>query len=482
MDERDEPGRIEIELTSHEPSHPAAERGTVVESTDVHPGPLGTERGRLIAVGSAAAVTALLLGVVLGRAGSSEDGSAEPATAVASTTSIDEALTSIETPVPITTAPPTTQRARVTTTTIGTPGRRSMDVAELVADQPIEVIVIRGSGELVVIDPTTATASSLGTRGQQSRGPDGIRAGDGWILLPSYDGGLSSTLYLDDGTKRSVATGPGWMMPGLIGSDYFWRIDDQGHFPSMAVEYGYDGTSTGREIELPDYPATLDPLGGFAVATSGGVYLVDEERSTRLTTGRLLAIGVDRAVVHECDESLQCSYIVVDRADGTRRTLDIVGLEPGGRLDPYTWYPIEQPLDPTETKVVAMGWGASSTGSPTSGVVDLLTGEFTEIGSAGYINGMRWTPDGRFVFWLRGGSLEIFDPSTGESVTFSEELGFVNAFTIRPAIPSIDPDSRSQQPGTTQPGTTQPGITQPGITQPGITQPGVTQPVTTDGA
>jgi len=86
-----------------------------------------------------------------------------------------------------------------------------------------------------------------------------------------------------------------------------------------------------------------------------------------------------------------------------------------------------------------MTWNESSNGSPYYGVVDLLTGQYTEIGSSGYINGMRWTPDGRFVFWLRGGSLEVFEPLTGESVKLSDDLGFVNSFAIRPALPSVDP-------------------------------------------
>ncbi len=98
-----------------------------------------------------------------------------------------------------------------------------------------------------------------------------------------------------------------------------------------------------------------------------------------------------------------------------------------------------------------MAWGERSNGSPMSGMVDLATGQYTEFGSSGYINAMRWTPDGRFVLWLRGGSLEVFDPSTGESVKFSDDLGFVNSFTIRPAMPSVDPGTVTS---TTAPATT----------------------------
>ena len=67
--------------------------------------------------------------------------------------------------------------------------------------------------------------------------------------------------------------------------------------------------------------ASSDPAGGGVVQVSGGVFQVEADGPTRITRGTLVAIGADRALVHECDEDLTCDYFLVDRSNSSRTPL-----------------------------------------------------------------------------------------------------------------------------------------------------------------
>jgi hypothetical protein len=78
-------------------------------------------------------------------------------------------------------------------------------------------------------------------------------------------------------------------------------------------------------------------------------------------------------------------------------------------------------------------------GGQRTGVLDLETGTFAELTDA-TLNpdgpqSPLWGPDGQ-VFWLDAlRYLKVFDPETGESVRFSEDLGQLNGFALRPSTP-----------------------------------------------
>ncbi len=460
MDDDREPQRIEIELTAHEPESvrrtasrsaaASADADTVDEERDDR-GPLGSERGRLVAVGATAALVALLAGVFVGRMGS-----AEVATS-------DSAPTTTEVPAPTTTsargaetlprAPlvlsPSTTVPRPAPTDPERPVKGQVAVHPAAATAPIEVVALTNRGELVRIDATSGRTVTIEIYGAQN-GPPTIYAGDGWILLPSFDPQHGSTVVHDDGTRSKVDVGAAW--PLMVDSERgtMWRIEpSDGSGPPLHLrEIGIDGTETGSLIDLHGfYPQMADPLGGVVVQAPGGHFVLTPDGATRITTGTLIALGRERALVRECDEVLVCGYAVIDRASGRRTPLT---LDPALGDHPtleFGWWAFRDPVSPTGDAVLVSFWDQSGSGRQRFGVLDLSSGGFLEIdATGGDIPLLEWTPDGRSLLWLDRGRLSVFDLDTGESVPFSDDLGTLNAFAVRPALPSFDEPSTSPPP------------------------------------
>jgi len=446
VDEGHEPERIEIELTAHEPAAPAGRTGRVqgglpdgasVETTDPddvgRPGLLGTEQGRLVAVAATAAVLALLVGVLVGRMGS---GDVESADDLSSTTT--EVTTTTRPPgnrdtlprAPEILAPTTTRPERATTTTIDPEQmvEGSIDINPVVTPEKAEIIALTRQGVVVRID--AITGSTVSTQASAQFGQAFVSAGDGWVLVPSDDGG--SSVIADDGSRSTLDLGE-WWPPLMAGSaSAFWRseIDRQFGFPTRLVGVAIDGSETGVVIELDGhYPQMLDPLGGVVVQAPGGFYVVRAESRAHLTAGQLIALGERRALVYECDDRLECGYFVVDRTTGTADRLE-VDPELGERppLGWVGWWSLVEPLSPNEEAVVVAAWNGQA---QSLGVLDLTTGSYTELGTFDNEPQAAWGPGSRYLYWLDGGRIMVFDRSTGESVVFSEDLDSVAALTVR---------------------------------------------------
>lgn len=461
VDDRPEPQRIEIELTAHDPSGPTPPGGRDRMETSAGAGVdepsngvLATERGRLIAVGAFAATIALLLGVLVGRLGSGDGGSAGgavpsstlPTTDVTTTVGRDGSDTLPRAP-DILVSPSTTRPTPTTIATFGDAERPDrlvegvIDIDPNVPVSPVEVVAMTNRGEVVRIDVTAGTTVSTLIDGGQY-GPPSIHAGDGWILVPSFDERLGSTVIHDDGSRASLVTGTTWPLMENTASGTFWRPEGEpaGGVPSRLVEIEADGSPTGAAVELGGfYPGMIDPRGGVVVQAPGGFYVLTPDSTNMITSGRLLAIGADRAVVQECDESLACGYFVVDRSTGARTPLDLapeladegVSIEGGG------WWTSSEPLSPPGDAVLVTVWMPDGGGQQSLGVIDLTTGGYEPIGGFVDTPAMAWAPDGRSVYWLDRGRLTVFDRSTGISTLFSEDLGTITAFTLRPTTSPV---------------------------------------------
>jgi hypothetical protein len=451
VDQGHEPERIEIELTSHDPAGAGRARRVRAGSADDdlattepgkvgEPGLLGSERGRLIAVGAAAAVIALLIGVLVGRMGS---GDVESSDAASSTTA--EATTTTRPAENRDTLPrapeiltPTTTRPQPATTTTVDPeqlitGTISIDPA--VPPDDVEVVVLNGEGDVVRIDVASGATVSTRVEGSQL-GPPFVDAGKGWVLVHSFDETGSWTVIFDDGSRSSVDLGSWFPSLTSNGGSSFWRleIDRASGAPTHLVEVAVDGSETGAVLDLDGfYPQLTDPLGGVVVQAPGGYYLMRPDVRTRFTSGQLIALGERRALVNECDEQLVCGYFVVDRTTGARTQLaldpalgDLAAIEIG------SWWSLRDPMSPDENALLIVSYDQQS-GFQTHGVLDLTTGEHTEIGALLDAPQMVWSPGGRSVYWLDVGRLMVFDPSTGESVLFSDDLDTLTALTVRPS-------------------------------------------------
>jgi hypothetical protein len=463
VDEGHEPERIEIELTSHDPAGAAARaRRLQSESVDGdagivaagevadgdEPGWLGTERGRLLTVGGVAALIALVVGVLVGRMGS--DGvqtSDAPTTEEATTTTTMPGNNDTLPPAPDIQAPPTTRATVAITTTTVIDTDADIEVVEPIAvdpavpSDPVEVVALTPDGELVRID----IANGIATRSQVVPGgrfnafgaPAGVHAGTGWILVPALGPDGTSIVIFDDGSRSTLELG-GWF-PVLVGADggTVWRVDPDRVTGDLTwvTEIAFDGSETGVAIDVGGhYPQMADPLGGVVVEAPGGYYSVGVEATTRLTDGRLIAVGERRLVVEECDDQLTCGVFVVDRATGDRTPL---ALDPAlGDAAPIEFgasWTIRQPLSPDEDALLIVRWDTSGSGGQTLGVVDLTTGGYTEIGSVFDLPQAAWSPDGERVFWLDARYIKVFDRATGESVLLSPGLDAFAALAVRPS-------------------------------------------------
>lgn len=461
VDQRPEPQRVEIELTSHEPSARRLRRsGERHEQIDgrAEPEPVSVttpvvphdiQRRRLLLGGSAIVVAALTAGVIVGRmGGASSDGTESDAAAseasdVVARTSTpndrDEPLPAVET------LPSATQTTRSTVRTdvdatgedgdSATVTERRIEVHPAVSAAGVEVVALTSRGEAVRVDAATGAIVTTEVDGAQF-GPTTVFAGEGWILVPSYDGVRGSTVLFDDGTRSSIDAGSAWPLLTTRASDEFWRGDGPpgGALPERLVEMTIDGSRTGAEIDLRGFiPRMLDPLGGVVVDAPGGSYVLTPESVTRLTSGRVLAVGRERQLVHECDELLECNYFVVERATGERRALTLdPELDSLPTFDLTAWWAFQDPWNGSEDAVLILSWNLVGNGLQSYGLLDLADGGYVEIGEAIDIPTVRWIDD-QSLFWLDRGRLRWFDRATGESVLFSEQLGNLNAFTLRPS-------------------------------------------------
>ena len=451
MDEGHEPERIEIELTSHDPaaatgrsrrarSGPAGGDVASGEPADGDgPGLLGTERGRLLAVGVTAALIALLVGVLIGRVGSGEVESVDdtPSTSAEVTTTTRPTGDRDTLPsAPSVLSPTTTRPERATTTTIS--GEEwvvgSIAINREASREEAEVIAVTGRGVLTRVDAITGATISINAGG--GFGQPFVSAGDGWVLVSDDRGGFTS--IADDGTRATLELG-GWWPPLTAGAAVAWRaeFDQESGQPTRLVEVSLDGSETGNVIDVAGYyPAMIDPLGGVVVQASGGYYVVTPDSRSRVTTGQLHALGERRALVHECDDRLECGYFVIDRVSGAREPLEIdTGSTEPLQFGGLGWWGIGDPLSPNEEALVVASW---DNGGQALGVIDLLTGSYQELGRFQNEPQAAWSPSSRYLYWLDGGKIMIFDRSTGESVLFSEDLDNVVAVAVRPVARTTD--------------------------------------------
>lgn len=448
MDDRDEPNRIEIELTSHEPVHGGTPRSEPPLTQDV-PGhgavtvgePVRSDdRNRRLVLGvSAIAVAALFVGVAVGRMGrrgtpETDDATAADDTAVAVTSAaptVDDRDT-LPAAEPV---PPTTPPSPTTTEAAGWSAEELIDVHPSVDAEGVEILALTNRGQVVRVDPASGNTVTADVQGSQF-GPPALYAGDGWTMLPSFDPGRESVVLHDDGSRSSIALGSSWLVLADTSTGRVWSGVESadGGAPVRLVETAIDGGPTGAEIELNGViPRMLDPLGGVLVDAPGGSYVLTPEEATRLTAGRVLALGRQRAFVQECDEALVCTHAVIDRSSGEHR---VVPLDPelgeAPNLESSAWWVFQEPWNESEDALLVLAWNPIGAGRQSYGVLDVEDGDYIEIGNAIDVPSVRWVDD-RSLLWLDRGRLRWFDLTTGESVLLTEDLGTLNAFTTRPS-------------------------------------------------
>lgn len=184
----------------------------------------------------------------------------------------------------------------------------------------------RGDGTVVRIEfargrVTTTTVPTLA-----STGPVSFIAVAGAALIRPID--LVPGYLIPDGRPARPLSGVlgqgGPVFPGPDPNHVWVQAGDTSNRMTLV---GLDGRSAGMSLRVPGGMSSLsalpDQTGYLAFLGDAGVFDVRPGRTSRITTGTLLAIGPTRWLVSECHTHAHCATVLVNRSSGARRDLPI---------------------------------------------------------------------------------------------------------------------------------------------------------------
>ncbi len=454
----DERERIEVELVSTAgPASPfsrSAPDGAVIEAGRAQPGG-GTNRAAVIA--TIVGVVALGFGWALGRAGADGTSAVQPSvTAAITNTEPDQAIEAVpvtQAPSPTTIPTPTVPGTESAATPSGeqaVPATQVSDVevAAAVRGLPIEIVAFGNGRQLFQLDLTSSRLLTTEVD-TQPFGRTVVLVAPDWVLLPSNDAALPSTVVRPDGSATEVELGASWQVAGIADEGSIWQVGPSSEGADTHIQRRSIRGDFGEEVAgLPEFPSGVDPAGGVILELPGRIVRVEPQPAIvdpstgaargavpiveEITSGRLLALSATVAVVEECADDLTCARIVVDRATGDRRVLDDAGVHQND-LAPYGPVALPSVSPDGRLAVVELLEPSDRASSQRSlGVMDLATGSVDEIGPTQDVGQVAWSPDGRFVLHISGGRIAAYDTETAETVVIVGELVAIGSFGIRP--------------------------------------------------
>lgn len=452
----DEPQPVEVELlSSDDVDAPFRRAGTTSSPTwstttgedAARPSPRG------VLVPLVVGMIALGVGWVLGRGSSQQSDRAAPV--LTATTVGSDPIGSI--------APAPTVSTAVSVTPTGAPPsdpvapdddptRPAVVEAEVLVPpellgQPIEIVAYGNGRQLFQLDLATARLRSQQVAAQPF-GRARLLVGPTWALLPSSDAEQSSTIVWNDGRTAMVEVGLADQILGVAdGRSFWWVVPTPDPRAGALVQL----RSVQGEFEeviagVPVAPARVDPAGGVLLELPDGWFGVVPQRAVTdpevgasrvveptvgsITTGRLLAISAEFALVEECDERLVCARLVVDRGTSERRVLDPVDDQRGPA--PYALAGVSSVAPGGRVAVVEVLEPDDRASSQRSlGVIDLTTGEVDDIGPTQDVDQVEWSPDGRFVLFVAGGRVVAYDTESTLAFVVADELVAIDTFGVR---------------------------------------------------
>lgn len=199
--------------------------------------------------------------------------------------------------------------------------------------------------------------------------------------------------------------------------------------PSGLELVDLDGRSTGVKINVPNGAAVqgADGAGYALLGGIGGVYEARPGKVHRVTSGAMLASGPTRLLAVECDDSLSCANVVIDRATGARRTLGTPVESIGGTSGTIS--------PDGNTAILQRQDGTSESGLR---LLDLNTGADTPIQATPSTVGTPlgpqsvWSPDSRWVFVLdAAGRVIVVNRGTRQATVLGTRLAPVTQLALR---------------------------------------------------
>ncbi|HWL42659.1 MAG TPA: hypothetical protein VNQ73_06935 [Ilumatobacter sp.] len=460
-------GRIEIELVEHEPPRRWARDDPATARVPIEPEPVAadedadatpteaTGRGRVVGIAAGVGAAGLLIGWLAGGVGNDGNPATDagptgtrPVATAAPPASFGDNPALVEPDAPVLSEPTRTTRPRATTTTT-VPEARMIGpipgVDPALVGLPYEIVTEDGRGHLQYIDLATNTITTLGAARGNDTGQ--LFAGDGWVIVPNGSMGSALAYYDGDPAPHRINDFDAWSVLHAPGASTWWVADEtvQMGLPGTMIEIDATGTPTGATVALPTGPMEVDSDGTFLVHAPGGAYLVSSAGTSRLTTGEVIAAGATTVLARECDESLDCGYVVVDRRSGERRLLpglsDELSIE---RL--WRWGMTTRSISPDGAVAMVslpiwqpMNGGRMMNGFTTV-IVDLVNGqtEPLDVEMEPWTSGVSWTDDSQYAFLLVNGEVLAWSRETGAflsvgSVPDDAATRRLQVFAVRPS-------------------------------------------------
>jgi hypothetical protein len=294
---------------------------------------------------------------------------------------------------------------------------------ELFAQGPGVVIRIQ-----LALGRITTTAVPVST----SDAPVTFLVGSDRVFVRSLDG---TTGYVIRDGKRPADL-PHSLMSGsqMFASpdqQHLWTSPTTGDTSGLAL-VNLDGKPTGVTINVPPEGAVQGSDGaGYVLLTAlGGLGLYEARPGSvhRITTGQLLASGPTRWLAIECDDSLSCADVVIDRATGARHRLEVpvsFGDSNASTISP----------DGKTAALVVPSEGINSNGIE---LLDLGSGTQRTLDvilrspEGQPIPRFVWSPDSRWLFTIdAGGRVVMVNRTTGRATPLGAHLVPVTQLGLR---------------------------------------------------
>jgi hypothetical protein len=283
----------------------------------------------------------------------------------------------------------------------------SAEIDPRAAELDIKIVVVMpdelveydtGSGERASIPIHRRVGGSLAIQLPGGDSPS-LEAGQDWIRLgPPFPSPGPVDLFQGRDSPVQIATSD--LTVRQPGTDMFWAIENwipgspggDKRGPQRVHETDFAGNETGVSRDLgPNQFEMADPAGGVVVKAPDGIYQLDPETgaSRLITTGELIALNAQTALVADCGGDVSCGLVVLDRRTGESHPLtpDHMPqyLQFRGVISPNNRYA------PVNYRNGILG------------VIDLRTGETTYLQASD----VWWSPDGSRLVYVRDPSMSM---------------------------------------------------------------------------
>lgn len=282
-----------------------------------------------------------------------------------------------------------------------------------------DVIYLQSAASIERVDLKTGRAVRVST--PELTQFSSFVARPGWALSKTVDNG--SGVVVRDG-HQAESLPDGLRSSGRAysaGHDRLWFVpEDSAGGRRTVTQLDLDGHRVADEtIALPDefgIPDT-DQDGQLLITNVGGVYRAGPDRTRRLATGQLIAIGSHHVLTWDCDAQARCDAYRTDRTTGRRTELPVdrqtmLDLFQGDLTDVSSYQGV---LSPDGTHAALAGPPLRTNERPLvvvdleDGHHDLLPGSATDTNPNAQV---AWTSTSRWLLALTDGQLRAYDTTT----------------------------------------------------------------------